>query len=303
MGYVSKERGRYRARYRDPLGSVQSKTFTRKADAEKFVLQVESEKLRGDWLDPRDADMPVALWAETFPSLCRRLSPTTQETYRRDPQPVRAAAVRFVPPRAALRLTRSRTGSTTRSPRASRHLFGSSALPNAAAHARGRGPEAEDPRQPVRHESTLPVSPKREMDVPRATGRRRSVSPRRTTSGTKTLIYVAVDSGMRSSETSSVCAKARSTSSHRKVRVTEQLVQLEELGSWLRKEPKTSGGRSFDHAGRRSPRHGSVRRTSLLHADGGADALVFANAERVTPLVGVELPDAPLLQSAARSVE
>ena len=61
-----------------------SKTFTRKADAERFVLQVESRSERGNWLDPRDADMPVAVWAETFLSLCRRLAPTTQETYRRD---------------------------------------------------------------------------------------------------------------------------------------------------------------------------------------------------------------------------
>src|SRR3546814_10660134 len=41
-------------------------------------------RLRGLWVDPRDAEMPLAVWAEEFLSLCRRLSPTTQETYRRD---------------------------------------------------------------------------------------------------------------------------------------------------------------------------------------------------------------------------
>jgi hypothetical protein len=39
---------------------------------------------RSDWLNPRDAQVPLALWAEEFLSLARRLSPTTQETYRRD---------------------------------------------------------------------------------------------------------------------------------------------------------------------------------------------------------------------------
>jgi hypothetical protein len=50
----------------------------------RFLVEVESEKLKGIWLDPRVADIPVAVSAETFLSLCRRLSPTTQETYRRD---------------------------------------------------------------------------------------------------------------------------------------------------------------------------------------------------------------------------
>jgi hypothetical protein len=45
MGYVSKERGRYRGRYRDPLGRSHSKTFRRKGDAERYILDVESEKL------------------------------------------------------------------------------------------------------------------------------------------------------------------------------------------------------------------------------------------------------------------
>ena len=45
-------------------------------------MEVEIE--RGDWLNPLDAQVPLALWAEEFLSLARRLSPTTQETYRRD---------------------------------------------------------------------------------------------------------------------------------------------------------------------------------------------------------------------------
>ncbi len=81
-GFIEKrpgERG-YRARYRDP----RSKTFVRKADAQRFLLEMESEKARGTWIDPRGAEMPLATWAEEFLRLCRRLSPTTLEAYRRD---------------------------------------------------------------------------------------------------------------------------------------------------------------------------------------------------------------------------
>src|SRR5687767_15414876 len=84
MGYIQKHHGKYRARFSDPLGKVHSKSFARKADAERFLREVEVDKDRGQWVNPRDAQMPLAEWAEVFLSLCRRLSPTTQETYRRD---------------------------------------------------------------------------------------------------------------------------------------------------------------------------------------------------------------------------
>src|SRR3546814_14360356 len=86
MAYVQKQRGKYRARFSDPLGNVQSRTFARKADAERFLREIEADRVRGLWVDPRDAEMPLAIWAEEFPSLCRRLSPTTQETYRSNPE-------------------------------------------------------------------------------------------------------------------------------------------------------------------------------------------------------------------------
>jgi hypothetical protein len=70
--------------YPDPLGKTHSRTFARKGEADRFLLEMESAKARGTWVDPRNADMPLAVWAEEFFSLCRRLSPTTQQTYRRD---------------------------------------------------------------------------------------------------------------------------------------------------------------------------------------------------------------------------
>ena len=84
MGYVQKRNGNYRARYKDPVGHVHSNTFDRKMDAERFLVSIEADKLKGNWIDPRFADMPVARWAEEFMALCRRLAPIAQETYQRD---------------------------------------------------------------------------------------------------------------------------------------------------------------------------------------------------------------------------
>jgi integrase len=45
---------------------------------------METDMARGSWIDPRHSDVPLATWAEELLSLARRLSPSTQETYRRD---------------------------------------------------------------------------------------------------------------------------------------------------------------------------------------------------------------------------
>ncbi|MGH9244955.1 MAG: hypothetical protein ACRD29_11690 [Acidimicrobiales bacterium] len=62
-------------------------------------MQVDIE--RGVWVDPRQAEMPLAHWAEEFLALARRLAPSTQDTYRRDPRQVHPAEVRRLPARAA----------------------------------------------------------------------------------------------------------------------------------------------------------------------------------------------------------
>ncbi len=84
MGFIEKRSGRYSARHRDPLGQQRSETFTCKADAERFLREVQVEMERGRCIDPRGAEAALASWAEEFLSLARRLSTTTQETYRRD---------------------------------------------------------------------------------------------------------------------------------------------------------------------------------------------------------------------------
>ncbi len=75
MGFVEKRRGRYRARYRDPLGRQRSETFTRKADAERYLREMQVDIERGRWIDPTGADLALGVWAEEFLSLpagCRR---------------------------------------------------------------------------------------------------------------------------------------------------------------------------------------------------------------------------------------
>jgi len=49
MGFVERRssEGRYRARYRDPLGRQRSRSFVRKADAQRFLIEMEAEKGRG----------------------------------------------------------------------------------------------------------------------------------------------------------------------------------------------------------------------------------------------------------------
>jgi hypothetical protein len=80
LAHIEKQRGKYRARFADPLGKIQSRTFIRKTDAGRFLREVDADSVRGRWVDPRDAT-PLAVWAEEFLLLCRGLSPTTRETF------------------------------------------------------------------------------------------------------------------------------------------------------------------------------------------------------------------------------
>ena len=47
MGFIQKRNGRYRARYRDPLGRQRSETFRLKADAERFLREQQVDIERG----------------------------------------------------------------------------------------------------------------------------------------------------------------------------------------------------------------------------------------------------------------
>jgi integrase len=90
VGYVEDLRGkkqgegrpRYRARYRDPAGRERSKSFVRKVDAERFLRQVEADKLQGQWVDPRQGRTTVRELAERWYATTVGLKATTRKDYR-----------------------------------------------------------------------------------------------------------------------------------------------------------------------------------------------------------------------------
>ena len=54
MAHVERRGHRWRARYRSPEGLERSRTFDRRADADRFLATVEVDKARGSWVDPLD---------------------------------------------------------------------------------------------------------------------------------------------------------------------------------------------------------------------------------------------------------
>lgn len=74
MGSVDKlttgDRPTWRARWRDAEGRQRSKSFSRRGDAERYVVKVEAELQRGDYVDPHDTTTVAAYarqWAAGRP--------------------------------------------------------------------------------------------------------------------------------------------------------------------------------------------------------------------------------------------
>jgi integrase len=90
VGYVEDLRGkkqgqgrpRWRARYRDPSGRERSKSFTRKVDAERFLVAVGADLVRGQWVDPQHGRTTVGELAERWFATTAALKPKTREDYR-----------------------------------------------------------------------------------------------------------------------------------------------------------------------------------------------------------------------------
>jgi hypothetical protein len=90
VGYVEDLRGkkqgqgrpRWRARYRDPSGRERSKSFTRKVDAERFLVAIEDAKLRGAYVDPAAGKIGLGEWAERWYAATAHLKPSTRRDYR-----------------------------------------------------------------------------------------------------------------------------------------------------------------------------------------------------------------------------
>ena len=69
MGHVAKRNGKWIARYRGPDGRERSRSFARKVDAERFLVQIQADLMRGAYVDPKAGRVTVETygqaWAET----------------------------------------------------------------------------------------------------------------------------------------------------------------------------------------------------------------------------------------------
>jgi integrase len=68
----------YRARYRDPAGRERSKSFRRKADAERWLAEIEHAKARGTWTDPALGRTRFDDWLASWWATTTNLRPTTR---------------------------------------------------------------------------------------------------------------------------------------------------------------------------------------------------------------------------------
>jgi integrase len=233
MGFIEKRNGKYRARYRDAIGNQRCKTFSRKTDADRFVREMEVDLERGAWLDPRAAEVPVAIWAEEFLALARRLSPTTVQTYRRD-------LYKYIVPRfGTYRIGRLPADEIENW--LNDEVF--SGLAPSPAHRYYR--TLRRMLQVAAGKQKLPANPCDRVQPPHVPRREMiflsweqvAMLAEAYPDRYRAFIYLAVDSGLRWSELVGL-RRSRLDVLNRKVRVTEQLVRLE-AGEWLRKEPKT----------------------------------------------------------------
>ncbi len=83
MGAVSRvthSSGRrvWQSRWRDPAGRQRAKNFDRKIDAERYLLAMETDKLRGRYTDPRLAKTELAGWMAEYQATRVNLGRQTQ---------------------------------------------------------------------------------------------------------------------------------------------------------------------------------------------------------------------------------
>lgn len=73
--------GGYQVRYLDPNGRSRAKTFKRKVDASRFARSVETDKARGDWLDPKLARVTFGQYVQEWRPSIANLKPSTKAGY------------------------------------------------------------------------------------------------------------------------------------------------------------------------------------------------------------------------------
>jgi integrase len=79
MAHIRKlENGRYQVRYRDPAGRERAKHFSRKVEAERYLVTIEADKLRGRWADPRLGRITFGEWNTVVQSARVNLADSTR---------------------------------------------------------------------------------------------------------------------------------------------------------------------------------------------------------------------------------
>lgn len=73
--------GGFQVRYRDPNGRQRARNFTRKTDPTRFAAAVETDKVRGDWMDPRLGKVTFGEWADEWLGQLSHLKPKTRLDY------------------------------------------------------------------------------------------------------------------------------------------------------------------------------------------------------------------------------
>ncbi len=72
---------RWDVRYRDDARQQRKRSFGRKVDAQRFARSVETDLLRGDWIDPRRGKELFGVWAEMWMETLGSRKPKTRESY------------------------------------------------------------------------------------------------------------------------------------------------------------------------------------------------------------------------------
>jgi len=79
MAHIERRADRWRARYRGLDGRERSRTFDRKADAQRWLAGVEIAKARGDWIDPALGRQLFREWVEEWETTVVDLRPSTRD--------------------------------------------------------------------------------------------------------------------------------------------------------------------------------------------------------------------------------
>lgn len=261
--------GRYRARYRDASRRERSRTFDRKVDADRFLIGVEADLLRGEWVDPRDSAVTVADWCATWLATKADLRPTSlarvqatlehQVVPRFGDLPLRAVTNADVRAWIAQMTAAGRSPSTVRKAYNALHA----ALLAAVADRRlPYDPAAGVPLPPEQH------GEQRFLTAAEVTELADAIAPRY-----RALVLVAAYGGLRFGELAGL-RRRRVDVLRCRVEVAETLVDLK--GRLSFGPPKTRNGR------RTVPLPRGVGRDldahMARHTATGADALVFTSA-------------------------